>query len=309
MEKVEKLLQSITAIIQKADEDDDDLAAIPSDLEGRDKIIGWINDYEAKVAKMLRKQKRFFIKGVKGYTDQTVQKDVGDLTLLGLLQYVEQNLFPEDSFEEEMSAETQAFLTTTISELSGMVMEAIDKDVAFEQLSGRTVKWIEEWSSGLAEIMRLGSHEGVRDALTAGLEAGEGIPKIVDRLKDLPQFDRVRARRTAITEILAANSRSQWEAYTQSPAVTGKTWKHSGSKAINPRKAHVQLSGTTIPVDEKFDVNGYPADHPRDKDLPAKERVECHCVMSPAVDRSILGISKEEKEAIRAQVLAELENG
>ncbi|APJ11158.1 hypothetical protein BSL056_09400 [Bacillus safensis] len=72
-------------------------------------------------------------------------------------------------------------------------------------------------------------------------------------LKDLPEFSRKRAR---VTEVLTASSVAQHESYVQSPAITGKKWKHSGGKKNQSRESHVQLDGTIIPLDEEFEIPG-----------------------------------------------------
>ncbi|MEC0777595.1 hypothetical protein P8897_22205, partial [Bacillus licheniformis] len=61
---------------------------------------------------------------------------------------------------------------------------------------------------------------------------------------------------------------------------------------------------TVIGVDEEFVIpgSGETCMHPRDSKLSAKERVNCHCVLSPVVDNNILGLSAEEKEKIRSLI-------
>jgi uncharacterized protein with gpF-like domain len=156
--------------------------------------------------------------------------------------------------------------------------------------------------------MQLTTHTEVEAALTAAVENGEGISDAIKRLKDLPGFTRNRARATAITEILTANSHSQYEAYRQSPAVTGKKWKHTGKKKNKPRPDHVALDGTVVGVDETFNVGGEKAQYPRDTSLSAKQRVLCHCTMGPEVDSKILGLSKEEKEKLRDDALKDADD-
>lgn len=301
MDKVTKLLHSINSVIKSLD---DDPTKDMADFEGKDLIKGWVDDLESKIAKLQRKQLKYFKDGINGYTAKDFEMD---MTLLSLLSFVENTLFVEDSFEEDLTTELTAFFNLTISELATLIMETIDKEVAFEVFSTRTTNWINNWSSDLASLMNLGSHNAIKSALTEALDEGEGIPKIVERLNALPEFNRNRARVTAITEILTANSVSQYEAYKQSPAVTGKTWKHSGSKGIDPRQHHIDLGGTTIGLDEYFQVGDSEALYPRDVSLPAKERVLCHCVLGPSVDRDIIGLSLEEKERIRQEVLANMD--
>jgi hypothetical protein len=121
-------------------------------------------------------------------------------------------------------------------------------------------------------MMKLNSHEALERGLKKVIEDGGSNQDAELAIKDLPQFDRKRARTTAITEILTASSVAQEESYRQSPAVEKKRWRHSGGKKNNLREAHVDLDGEEIPVDDMFDVNGHEADHPRDTALPAGER-------------------------------------
>lgn len=297
MSKVEHLLKSLNALI-KAEEDDEDITDVVPEFPGLDKVPKYIEDYEKKLAKLLRNQRKYFLNGAKDY----VQKE---LTIQGLLTYLT-SLFSGDAFLADMEKLTKDYLTLTITELTAEMMEAIDKDVAFNVLSKRTTDWIETWSKDLSELMKLNTHEALETELLKVIENGGSIQDAELAIKNLPQFDRKRARTTALTEILTASSRSQWEAYAQSPAVTKKKWKHSGGKKIKPRKNHQDYDGTEVGVDDKFEIDGHEADYPRDPSLPAKERVNCHCAMGPVVDEGILGLSKEEKEKLREEALKEL---
>ena len=131
------------------------------------------------------------------------------------------------------------------------------------------------------------------------IEASEPIADVKLRIKDMPQFDRKRARATARTEVLTASSHANWESFMQSPAVEGKQWKHSGAKKSKTRVTHVMMDGVVVDVDEYFFVEGEFGMYPRDINFSAKNRVNCGCVMGPVVDSDILGLSKEEKEIIR----------
>ena len=297
MDKINKLLKSLDKIIK---EEEADLEEQLEDIEGLDVVIDSINKYEKKISKLLRKQKKHYIDGINEY----ISKDVA---LKDLINYVMQDLTATDTFMSSMSDTTSEFLEVTIKELCTMLMDTIDKDVQFEVFSQRTVDWIKSWSNELGELMNINTHKALEDLLNTALENGEGIPKIIDTLKDIPEFDRNRARVTAITEMLTAHSMSQWESYMQSPAVVGKTWKHSGGKGISPRADHTSLDGTTVNVDEAFSVGGEDAQFPRDTGLSAKQRVNCHCTLGPSVDESIIKLSKDEKLKLREEALKELE--
>lgn len=56
-----------------------------------------------------------------------------------------------------------------------------------------------------------------------------------------------------------------------------KTFMH-GVNSPNERPHHKELSGTKIPFDEQFDLNGSLCDFPHDNSLPASEVVNCSCL-------------------------------
>lgn len=297
MDKINNLIKSLNFIIK---EDEENLEEEIGEIEGLETVIDSINKYEKKLAKLFRKQKKYYIDGINEY----IAKDVA---LKDLINYVMQDLTAADTFINSMSDITIEFLQITIKELCTIMMDTIDKDVQFEVFSQRTIDWISNWAFQLGQLMQINTSKALETLLNNALENGEGINKIVEELKELPEFDRRRAKVTAVTEMLTAHSRSLWESYSQSPAVTGKTWKHSGGKAIEPREDHKALDGTTINVDDFFLVGGEKAQYPRDTSLSAKQRVNCHCTLGPSVDQDIIKLSKEEKLKLREQALKELE--
>ncbi|MGJ9460109.1 phage minor head protein [Oceanobacillus sp. CF4.6] len=303
MNKVDNLLKNINAFIQKAEEDEEPFEDKIADFPGSDKISGYIEEYEKKVAKLLRNQRKYYVDAFNSF----VSKD-DRMTIEAFIIYMENNLFAADEFAEEFGNLSAEFLQMTIEELTNVIMESIDKDIGFEVLSGRTTNWIKDWSEELADIMNLNTHSALEKELLDVLDKGESIAQAELRMKDLPEFDRNRARATARTEILTASSRANWESFQQSPAVEQKKWKHSGTKKNNPRSTHVAMDGVTIVVDEYFLIDGEEGLYPRDTSFSAKNRVNCGCAVGPVVNEDIIGLSKEEKEAIRQEVLAELES-
>ncbi|MED2944215.1 phage minor head protein [Bacillus swezeyi] len=305
MNKTDQLLNSLNAFIQKAEENEEEkLTDVVPDFPGLSKIPGYVEDYEKKVARLLRRQRKRFLNALNDF----VSKDSKE-TLEAILVYFTQNLFAADDFEERFQGLTEGFLQQTIEELASVIMNSLDPEVPFKTLSKRASDWIKGWSQELAEIMKLNTHEAVENILTDAIENGLSIQDIELTLRDMPQFDRARARTTAITEVLAASSAAQQEAYSHSPAVVAKKWKHSRGKKNNPRENHMALDGTVVGVGEEFTIpgSGETCMHPRDSTLSAAERIHCHCVLSPVVDIKILGLSPEEKEEIRREALANME--
>jgi ADP-ribosyltransferase exoenzyme/Phage Mu protein F like protein len=301
MSKIDRLIKSLNSFISKAEEEESITDIVP-DFPGLDGLPAIIENYEKSTAKLLRAQRKRFLDGFNTF----ISKD-DKTTLEAFLVYLTNNLFAADEFADEFGEETAKFLELTVEELTSLMMDSIDKDIQFEVLSKRTTDWIQRWSSDLAELMQLNTHEALEKELVQAIENGESIAQAELRIKDLPQFDRNRARATARTEILTASSRAHYESYMQSPAVTGKKWKHSGAKKNNPRSTHVAMDGKVIPVDDYFYVDGESGLYPRDPSFSAKNRVNCGCVIGPVVDKEILGLSKEEKEKLRQEALAEMD--
>ncbi|MFP7170781.1 phage minor head protein [Terribacillus sp. 7520-G] len=298
-EKIVSLIKSIDEYVQKAGQDD--LADTVPEFPGLEDVPEFVEHFEKTIAKLLRRQRNFYLDALKDF----VAKDDSE-TLAAYLVFIQQNLFAVDEFKERFGEAAAEFLQTTIEKLVEKMMESIDRDVAFEVLSSRALTWIEEWSRELARIMQLTTHTAVENLLTTAIDEGQSIADVEMAMKELPAFNRNRARTTAITEVLTACSHAQHESYAQSPAVTGKKWKHSGGKKNNPRENHVALDGTVVGVDDLFTIPGSlePCAYPRDPSLSASERVHCHCTLGPVVDESILGLSKEEKLTLKKARLA-----
>ncbi|MEN1969013.1 phage minor head protein [Lentibacillus sp. N15] len=298
MTKIESLLKSLNAFIEK---EDDDIADLVTDFPGLEKIQDLVEEYEKIVARLLREQRKWYLDAF----DTFVSKS-DSITLEAFLLYLKGDLFAADDFVDEFGDETASFLQMTTEELAKVMMESIDPDVIFEVLSEKTTNWIKNWSTDLADIMELTTHEALEKELLDAISDGDSIADVELRMKDMPQFDRNRARTTARTEILTASSRAHWESFMQSPSVVMKKWKHSGTKNIDARETHIAMDGVEIPVNDYFQVDGEEGLFPRDPSFSPKNRVNCGCVLGPVVDEDILRLSKEEKEAMRQEALDEL---
>lgn len=301
MTNVEELIKSIDAFVKAATEGE--LTDILPDFPGRDRVEEFVEDFETIVAGLLVAQKQRYLELLGAFTAKSDQE-----ILEAYLSFLQEEIFSYEVFVQQMTEETRSYLEMTVSEFCRIIMDSLDPDVPFQVLSNRSITWIEEWSQELAELMNLSTQNSVEKILTTAINEGKGIDYVERELMEHESFSRQRARTTAITEVLTASSVAQQESYSQSPAVIGKRWKHSGTKGIDPRENHMALDGTVVPVDEPFVIpdSEEVAMFPRDPNLSAKERVNCHCALGPAVDESITGLSPEEKQAIRDEALAEM---
>ena len=158
-------------------------------------------------------------------------------------------------------------------------------------------------------MMQLTSHKEIESILEKGLKNGSGIAEFTRNILDSGIRDEYyKARRVAVTEVLRAHSVAQQEAFMQSPSVSEKRWRHTGSYRNEPRKNHVEMNGKKVPKEEPFELTGrkggtYQCMYPRDTILPPEESINCHCICQPVVNEEILGLSLEERQRLQQEAI------
>lgn len=202
-------------------------------------------------------------------------------------------------------------LTGVIPKLVSSYLHTTDSGLVASTLRQRTTDWISSWSRQLGTIMKLTSHEGIQKILTDAMSKGKSVADVTREIMDSGiRSDLARARATALTEMLTAHSAANQEAMMQSPAVEGKGWRHTGARRNKPRPNHVAMDGQVVPKAEPFDLTGadggsYKPMYPRDSNLPAGERINCHCIHQPVVSEDILGLPLDERKKLQAEAVAE----
>ncbi|MGW4731826.1 phage minor head protein [Streptomyces shenzhenensis] len=125
--------------------------------------------------------------------------------------------------------------------------------------------------------------EVARQELAAGVDAGEDVDRLRDRLRarfaaDGAQLGRVREERTAATEASRAWNTATLEA---ARALTGpdrplvKQWRTRGDRKV--RDAHDEVDGQLQLLDDPFRVGGVDMMQPGDPSAPASLTVNCRC--------------------------------
>ena len=113
--------------------------------------------------------------------------------------------------------------------------------------------------------------EKLSKTLSEGLEAGEGIAELRDRIKAVyKEFPEHRAELIARTEATVINNKGFLEAYSQSKVVNSHEWISTND--LRTRPEHVKLDGEIVEVGKNFS-NG----------LPYPQEPNCRCVISPVV--------------------------
>lgn len=202
-------------------------------------------------------------------------------------------------------------LTEMIPKVANKYLKNIDGELEIKQMTQTTTNWIKLWSSELADIMRINTEDILRNTLIDGINGGIGIDEISRNMVDNGALKtRIRARTTAVTEVLTANRVASNEAIIQSPETDRKQWKHSGSYRIAPRENHIKMNGQVVLKTQPFKMIGadgktyYPM-IPGDTSLPPAERINCHCIVSPVLDDSVFNMPLEERQALQQKCIQE----
>lgn len=295
------LLKAINAYIKKADDDLEETL----DTEGythAGKTIDYINDMEDGIADALIAQTAIVTSAISQSKD------------LEQFRKVWEKAKKTDVADRDIEAVIIEQLRKFLPQYTGYYIQMTDRELVFSRLSKRAEAWIDEWAADLGRLMKLNSHNEIQAIYDKGLKEGIGIEEFSRRILESGIRDeRYKARRCAVTEILTAHRQAQQEAFMQSPSVEEKAWLHTGEYRNEPRENHVAMSGQTVPVSSPFELEGadgvtyYPM-IPGDTNLPAGERINCHCIAQPIVNEDVLGLSLEERKALQQKALDEMDD-
>lgn len=296
------LIKAIDAYIKKADSDFSDEIAAQGFLEP-EKTVKYMQDIEDGVAKALLEETDYILSEAEKAVD---------------LEIFAKDVWPAVKLNDTIRSKLVTVFTENLEKFMPEFIESYiswtDKELRLEQISKRTSTWIKAWSNDLGKIMKLNSHSEIECILDKGLKEGKGIAAFAREILDSGIRDEYyKARRVAVTEVLRAHSVAQQEAFMQSPAVTEKMWKHTGSYRNNPRQNHVDMDGERVLVRERFELDGIKGGkhkpmYPRDTILPPEESINCHCICQPVVSENIIGLPLEERQRLQQQALAEMDD-
>ncbi len=165
----------------------------------------------------------------------------------------------------------------SLSEILGLSGESLDE--AAEQ--AKRIAWVKGKrvisTQKITGINRT-TQEMVAKQLRAGLESGEGLNELTDRIKTTLGSNRTRALRIARTQTAGAVSTGR-HAGMQKAGVELKAWITSGDPQV--RDSHVAAGSKYtegIPLDQPFEVDGELLMYPGDPVGSAANIINCRCL-------------------------------
>lgn len=113
---------------------------------------------------------------------------------------------------------------------------------------------------------------------------GESQEKIIRRIRAVMDNSAANARRIAQTERTRLQSKARADQLHEAAQMGVRITKTWSTRMVNSRDSHVALNNKTIAENEKFrTIWGNELAYPGDPSAPAKEVINCHCVLIPNV--------------------------
>lgn len=124
-----------------------------------------------------------------------------------------------------------------------------------------------------------------RGEMLTGLQLGEGVAELKDRVIASANVSVKRAEVIARTEVNSAMNNGAYEQMKALDVPTIKEWIATNDSRT--RESHAEVDGDEIAGSEKFMVGGFPMDHPHDLNGPPGETINC-VIGSTQVDAPLI---------------------
>jgi HK97 family phage portal protein len=185
---------------------------------------------------------------------------------------VEVLMFDEAKAEDDLKKRTTPLYKSALQKGAESVAAELGMTIDFNFLSPEVVKFLAEKMFEIADLIDGPLRDRLRASLQEGIDKGESIEKIADRVEEVFGVERSRARRIARTEVAEAFNGGRY-ATMKEAGVERLEWLSARDERV--RDSHVEVDGEIVMLGDKFS-NGLL--YPTDKDGPAEEIVNCRCV-------------------------------
>lgn len=197
------------------------------------------------------------------------------------------HLFDAGFWSEKTATEVRSTYDEVWALAAGTLLD--DLDVGFDAMMGPHDAIADEFISGranqLAGVVTEVTYRGIREQLVEGVQQGESIPKLADRIRNLfEQTYAARATTVARTEVISAYNGSATRTAEALPGdiVGGLEWLSTPGPRTRP--AHSRASGQVVAKGQQFQVGLSELRYPGDPSGPPAQTVNCRCtvlVLSP----------------------------
>ena len=187
----------------------------------------------------------------------------------------------------KFTTELRPVLRDVMGEAGQQSLDDLGVGISFDVFDPNVVRALEKQTQRFAREVNETTWNALTDSLTEGIQAGENVDKLADRVNAV-MGDRIQSSGETIarTESNIAHSNADIMSWQQSGVVGGKEWLSALDDRT--RESHVSAHGQVVPLDQPFTVGGYRMQAPG-LDGPASEVVNCRCSMTAVLDIDMEG--------------------
>lgn len=185
--------------------------------------------------------------------------------------------FDEEEWEAEFARRMRPEYKRIVSAAGKYAIDDVSAGVSFDLLDWRVVSALRKLTQRFSKRVNETTWRMLKDALIAGIEAGEGADKLAARVEETMML-RINQSSGAIarTEVQAATTAGTVEGWRQSGAVQQKMWIATFDDRV--RDTHADAHGQTVGLDDDFTVGMANGPGPGQMDE-AGETINCRCTM------------------------------
>lgn len=215
-----------------------------------------------------------------------------------VLESVSTKSYKQISFNFDIKKESdrlkgmfEPFVRIIINKYGEQALTSLLPDVQFSDGTERVKRYLNQEGLKFAKAVNKTTKEAIKDELRKGVEAGEGITKLKNRIKLVfKQATSIRAERIARTEVSRASNMATEEGWIQSGVVSKKEWLTALDERVCPYCA--PMHGKIIKLGRDFFKKGSSFKGDAQKplnfgysDVTAPPlHVSCRCTLIPVIE-------------------------
>lgn len=193
-------------------------------------------------------------------------------------------------WETELIANVVPAIAEVFAEAAENVAAQVDAVLPTEMTIPRVSSVFVEDKMALAtnRLRGIGNEiwETIRDEVSTGMEDGESITELRDRILNVANMEEYRAERIARTEVISAANGGEYDQIQLIGATGTKEWL--ATEDARTRKSHIAANGQSVAIADPFSVGGFSLKYPGDPSGPASEIVNCRCTTLYDLDEESL---------------------
>jgi len=223
----------------------------------------------------------------------------------GDLRAIARDPFDRDAWNEIAAAQMLSVLIAVLTNVGDDALDDLGLDTPFDGELPHIVEAMRRQAQTFAERVDDETWKRLRGSLGDGLEAGEGVNALMERVEEV-MGDRIRSSSETIarTETVRATSTGTREAWKQSGIVESKEW----ISALIPgrtRDDHAATHGQTVGLEENFDVGGCSGPGPGETGC-ADQDINCLCSMAAVMvaERRHMSVEIPERTLVSGRQLS-----